>query len=258
MTTRALRHVINQVQEAKSELSSTLPKSIDWNTRATQTCRRLVPWLETQSKALANYLTDVMNSPNVVRESVKSLVDRFLAETAHRQSTADEKLLARIRSALEHEELLFSGAGGPVVSKLIERFLIDKSDKWNLESNGASDYPDLFFRDNDYSGLSKFQRGSKQVYGAALKGKSQRPVRVPDGLEIKTCEGTFAVNCHHAHAGLHLVVLFSKARKQFRVNDIQVAFMRQDFYRITVPASPTTTLKASFNGTNFISILGAP
>jgi hypothetical protein len=173
------------------------------------------------------------------------------------RSTTNENLISRLRSALEYEELLISEAGGTVVSKLIERFLIDKSVDWNLESNGASDYPDLFFRDNDYSKLSKFQRVSKQIYGAALKGKSLRPVRVSDGLEVKTCKGPFAVDCHHAHAGLHLVVLFSKTRNQFRVNDIQVAFMRREFYRITVPASPTTTLKASFNGQNFISILSS-
>ncbi|MFM8327719.1 MAG: hypothetical protein ACKN9U_22900, partial [Pirellulaceae bacterium] len=83
----------------------------------------------------------------------------------------------RLRSSLDYEELLISEAGGMVVSKLIERFLIEKSVGWKLESNGA-----------------------------AIKGKSQRPVRVPDGLEVKTCKGPFAVDCHHAHAGLHLVV----------------------------------------------------
>ncbi len=255
MTSRVLRHVLKQVKESKPELTLTLPKSIDWNTRAIATCKRLVPWLEQHSTALASYLTGVMNSPNDVRDSVKLLVDRFLLETASKPTTTDDKILNSLRSALEYEELLIAEAGGTVVSKLIERYFIDKSENWILESNGASDYPDLFFRDNDYSMLSKFQRGSKQVYGAALKGKSLRPVRVPDGLEVKTCKGPFAVDCHHAHAGLHLVVLFNKARKQFRVNDIQIAFMRRDFYRITVPASPTTTLKASFNGQNFISIL---
>ena len=132
---------------------------------------------------------------------------------------------------------------------------MERSTDWTLESNGASDYPDLFIRDNDYSMLPKFQRGATQVYGAALKGKSLRPLRVPDGLEIKTCKGSFAVDCHHAHAGLHLVELFNKARMLFRVDDIQIEFMRHDFYRITVPASPTTTLKASFNGQNYKSIL---
>ena len=255
MTSRVLRNVLAQIKEAKPELTSTLPKSIDWNTHAIATCKRLVPWLEEHSGALASYLTGAMNSPNDVREFAKLLADSFLVETANKQSTGDDKLLARLRSALEYEELLIAEAGGTIVSKLIERYLINNSENWILESNGASDYPDLFFRDNDYSMLSRFQRGSKQVYGAALKGKLLRPVRVPDGLEVKTCKGPFAVDCHHAHAGLHLVVLFNKTQKQFRVNDIQVAFLRQDLYRITVPASPTTTLKASFNGKNFFSIL---
>lgn len=257
MTSPALKHVLRQVQEAVPELRSTLPTSINWSVRATQTCNLLVPWLETHSSELANYLTGVMNSPHDVRESAKHLIERFHSETARRQTPADSKLLDRLRSSLDYEELLISEAGGMVVSKLIERFLIEKSVGWKLESNGASDYPDLFLRDNDYSLLPKFQRGTKQVYGAAIKGKSQRPVRVPDGLEVKTCKGPFAVDCHHAHAGLHLVVLFNKTKKQFRVNDIQVAFMRSELYRITVPASPTTTLKASFNGQPFVSILGS-
>jgi hypothetical protein len=255
MNSLALKHVLKQVQEATPELSSTPPTSVDWSNRATKTCHLLVPWLEAHSRDLANYLTGVMNSPHDVRESAKLLIDRFLSETARRQSSADSKLLTRLRSSLDYEELLISEAGGMVVSKLIERFLIEKSVRWKLESNGASDYPDLFLRDNDYSLLPKFQRGTKQVYGAAIKGKSHRPVRVPDGLEVKTCKGPFAVDCHHAHAGLHLVVLFSRAKNQFRVNDIQVAFMRSELYRITVPASPTTTLKASFNRQPFVSIL---
>jgi len=77
------------------------------------------------------------------------LADRFLVETANKQSTGDDKLLARLRSALEYEELLIAEAGGTIVSKLIERYLINNSENWILESNGASDYPDLFFRDND-------------------------------------------------------------------------------------------------------------
>ena len=255
MTSSALRHVLKQVRESKNELTMYMPESVDWNSRAAANCQRLVPWLESHAFDLANYLTDVMNSPNDVRNSVKLILEQIGQESKLLESTSISKTTDRLLKSLNLEELLIAEAGGTVASKLIEKFLVERSTDWTLESNGASDYPDLFIRDNDYSMLPKFQRGATQVYGAALKGKSLRPLRVPDGLEIKTCKGSFAVDCHHAHAGLHLVVLFNKTRKLFRVDDIQIAFMRHDFYRITVPASPTTTLKASFNGQNYKSIL---
>lgn len=255
MTSLALRHVSKQVREARNELTAYMPESVDWNSRAVANCKRLVPWLERHASDLASFLTGVMNSPNDVRDSVRLLLERIGRDKEILQSKSISTVADSLLESLDLEELLISEAGGTVVSKLIEKFLVKRSADWILESNGASDYPDLFIRDNDYSMLPKFQRGATQVYGAALKGKLSRPVRVPDELEVKTCRGTFAVDCHHAHAGLHLVVLFNKTRKVFRVDEIQIAFMRHDFYRITVPASPTTTLKASFNGQNFISIL---
>ena len=56
--------------------------------------------------------------------------------------------------------------------------------------------------------------------------KGNRPVRVPDGLEIKTCRERIAVDCHHPHAGLHLAQCFSEVSRIFTVNDVRVAFLR--------------------------------
>jgi hypothetical protein len=157
---------------------------------------------------------------------------------------------------LDREAVLLATVGGDVMSKVIEKFLIENFPGAHLESNGRSDYPDLFLRSKDYEGLSKFVRLKDKTkdYGAALKGKSKRAVRVPDGLEIKTCKGRFAVDCHHAHAGLHLALLFQGRKGSIEVSDIMIAFLRYADYRITQPASPTTTLKASFNDKNFVSL----
>jgi hypothetical protein len=81
--------------------------------------------------------------------------------------------------------VLLGYVGGDVVSKIVEKYLINQYPEGSLESNGASDYPDLFFRSDDYSQLPAFTRGKGQTYGAATKGKAKRPVRIPDGLESK-------------------------------------------------------------------------
>ncbi|WP_146580921.1 hypothetical protein [Neorhodopirellula pilleata] len=219
---------------------------------------RLVPWLTRESAPLAEFLTKVMNSPANVRRSVNSIVAAVESHQQLRSNPIVRSDIQLLKLALDHETLLLSGTGGTVVSKLIERFLIERSTDWELESNGASDYPDLYLGSDDYSQLPDFRRGKDQVYGASLKGKLKRPVRVPDGLEVKTCRRNFAVDCHHAHAGLHLVVIFDRIEKQFVVKDVLVGFLRHELYRVTVPASPTTTLKASFNGQHFISIFPEP
>ena len=158
---------------------------------------------------------------------------------------------------LDRELFLLSMIGGEIMSKVIEKFLIENFQNGQLESNGRSDYPDLFLRSKSYDGLPSFVRikDKTKVYGKALKGKKKRAVRVPDGLEIKTCKDRFAVDCHHAHAGLHLVMLFHGRTGSVEVTDVMAAFMRHDDYRITKPSTPTTTLKASFNGKNFVSLL---
>ncbi len=250
-----LDHVLEQIRLAEPELQSYLPAEVDWITRSQENARRLVPWLVQNASGLCSYVSKVMNSP----VDVRSVTARILSRIEREQVFSDDSQLREdfesLRSALQHETLLIAGAGGTVVSKLIERYLIANSSDWVLESNGASDYPDLFFRSDDYSDLPVFKRRSDVPYGAAVKGKAKRPVRIPDGLEIKTCRRTFSVDCHHAHVGLHVVLLFERQQESFVVRDVLVGFMRHSLYRITVPASPTTTLKASFNGHHFVSLL---
>ncbi len=251
-----LSHILNQIDHARDELAAYEPRAIDWYTRCVSVANRLVPWLAQEAASLAAHVTEVMNSPTDVRQAAAALVDILQSFPEYQSNSTLRVQVKRLTKSLDYEKLLLSDTGGTVVSKLIERFLIEQSADWTLESNGASDYPDLFLRTDDYSGLPDFRRGKGHVYGAALKGKSKRPVRVPDGLEIKTCKRDFSVDCHHAHVGLHLVAIFTRTHHAFQVTDILVGFLRHALYRITVPASPTTTLKASFNGQHFVSILG--
>jgi len=251
-----LRFVQNQIKAARSELDRYHPACVDWYARSQQTAIRLVPWLIEQTPGLCEFVASVMNSPSHVRESIDQLFTSIKKSPDFLKNRSLRRLEESLLVSLEYENLLIADAGGTVVSKLIERYLIKHSKKWELESNGASDYPDLFFRGDDYSELPAFKRGKNQVYGAAVKGNSNRPVRIPDGLEIKTCKNTFAVDCHHAHVGLHLVMVYEKSKRIFSVKGVFIGFMREEIYRITVPSSPTTTLKASFNGDNFISLFG--
>jgi hypothetical protein len=129
----------------------------------------------------------------------------------------------------------------------------------DLRPNGKSDYPDLWLRTKDYSHLPRRSRGAKS-YGAALVGKPSRPVRVPDGLEVKTSRNTIRVDCHHNHVGLHLVMVFTEQPNEFRVEDLAVAFLKSSDYRRCDRNTTATTDKFSFNGDRFISLLrhGAP
>jgi hypothetical protein len=123
-----------------------------------------------------------------------------------------------------------------------------------LAGNSKSDYPDLFLRTYDYSKLPVRSKGEEEI-GAAVRGKLRKPVRVPDGLEIKTSRDNASIDCHFAHVGLHLMLSFLTSGERVVVNDALVAFLRYENYRITVPKTKTTTLKASFSRTSFVSLL---
>jgi hypothetical protein len=158
---------------------------------------------------------------------------------------------------LEFDDVLRISISGEVVSTIVSKFLVDNFPQNVLKSNGRSDYPDLYLGDIDYSFLPVFQRIKKREdeYGAAMKGSDKRPVRIPDGLEIKTCRGRIAVDCHHPHAGLHLVLLFGETDSMFSVDDVRVAFLRQIDYRESERNTTATTVKYSFSGEHFVSIL---
>lgn len=140
------------------------------------------------------------------------------------------------------------------MSIVVTDHLLSKYPGNALVGNSKSDYPDLFIKTNDYSKLPARSREEKEI-GAAIRGKEKKPVRVPDGLEIKTSRDGANIDCHYPHVGLHLMLSFLTTGKHVVVDDVLVAFLRNADYRITQPKTKATTLKASFSRAPFASLL---
>jgi hypothetical protein len=248
----ALKTIRSQIVAAKADLHIYRPDTLDWKARALATANSLIPWLCQITPALKNYVQDVLNAPALLRSMWATIrqhvnLPREQVETFDRQLTLDDVLRESVT--------------GEVVSTVVNKYLIEHHPNSALRSNGRSDYPDLYLATSDYSALPQFKRKKDRTgedeYGAAVKGKQKRPVRVPDGLEIKTCRKRIAVDCHHPHAGLHLVLLFTEAARMFTVEDVRVAFLRASDYYESERNTTATTVKYSFGGEHFISLLGA-
>ncbi|MDD5075376.1 MAG: hypothetical protein PHO54_05955 [Candidatus Peribacteraceae bacterium] len=247
MNLKVLQMVKSQIAAAAEDLKAYKPSNANWPSRAMTNAERLIPWLFAEAHNLNDYVQDVLNAPAQLR--------RMWDEMREHVDLPKERIEAYKRQ-LSLDDILRESVTGDLVSKVITKFLIEKFPKGALQSNGRSDYPDLYLRDIDYSFLHVFQRiRNGDEYGAALKGADHRPVRVPDGLEIKTCRNRIAVDCHHPHAGLHLVLLFSETNRLFSVDDIRIAFLRQSNYHESERNTTATTVKYSFNGDQFVSLL---
>ena len=208
----------------------------------------LIPWLEANAASLKEYVEGVLNAPlqlrrmwNDIREHVNLPKEQI--EAFDRQLTLDDVLRESVT--------------GELISKVVTKFLLDHNP--SLQTNGRSDYPDIYIATLDYTALPRFRRmraGETEEYGAALKGEELRPVRVPDGLEIKTCRDQIRVDCHFAHAGMHLALIFAEIGRVITVTDLRIAFLRGSDYRESGRNTAATTVKFSFNGERFVSVLG--
>lgn len=239
--------ILLQVSAARRDLSQYHPPEMDWTTRVAAAARVLVPWLESTAPGLKSFVEDVLNAPLQLR--------RMWMRIRSQVALAREEVEAFDRQ-LSLDDVLRESVTGEVVSKIITQYLTER--KADLKSNGRSDYPDLFLDSLDYSGLPAFRRNraaGNQEYGAALKGSQKRPVRVPDGLEIKTCRDQIRVDCHHPHAGMHLVLVFSEIERLFTVIDVRIGFLKQSDYHEARRNTTATTPKYSFNGEQFVSLL---
>jgi hypothetical protein len=243
----AVFDIINQqIEEARADLQQYRPLEMDWPTRAKATVQLLMPWLAIEASEIKSYVEDVLNAPVQLR--------RMWSQIRTQVDLPAEKIEA-FDHQLSLDDVLRESVTGEVVSKVVTKYLTDNQP--DLRSNGRSDYPDLYLGSLDYSGLTRFQRKRSEgdvEYGAALKGAEKRPVRVPDGLEIKTCRNQIRVDCHHPHAGLHLVLVFEEVERIFTVTDLRVAFLRLADYHEAGRNTTATTVKFSFNGDRFVSL----
>lgn len=220
------------------------PDGFGWHKRALVAVNALVPWLVQEAPGLRVYVEEVLNAPDMLRSAWASLKAQIDAPND----------VARIDALLSQQDVLLSFVAGDTVSRVITKFLLSHHPEAVLAENSKSDYPDMFVQTYDYSTLPVRTRKDKHI-GAALRGKKRKPVRVPDGLEIKTSRNKANIDCHFPHVGLHLMLSFVTKGKTVVVDDVLVAFLRNADYRITVPKTKATTLKASFSRAPFCSLL---
>jgi hypothetical protein len=220
------------------------PAGFDWYTRCVATVNTLVPWLTQEAPGLRLYVEEVLNSPALLREAWKSLKAQIDAPAE----------ISRMDELFARESILLEFVAGDTVSIVVTGHLLARYPAGALAGNSKSDYPDLFIKTNDYSNLPIRTRDD-QVIGAAVRGKERKPVRVPDGLEIKTSRDNANIDCHFPHVGLHLMLSFLTTGERVVVNDVLIAFLRHSDYRITVPKTKATTLKASFTRAMYVSLL---
>lgn len=239
-----LAKVLSQVKAAKAKLDQYAPVEFGWYDRAVKAAKILVPWLVKEAPDLRQYVEEVLNSPNLLREA-------WAALKAQVDAPAE---VARIDELLSREAVLLQFVAGDTVSIVVTGHLLSRHPGGALSGNSKSDYPDLFLKTFDYSGLPVRTRNDEEI-GAAVRGTERKPVRVPDGLEIKTSRNGANIDCHYPHVGLHLLLSFDTTGACIVVDDVLVAFLRNDDYRITVPKTKATTLKASFTRAPFVSLL---
>jgi len=246
-----LETIHTQIEEAATDLGKYRPNTVDWKQRTRSAAEQLISWLVVATPGLKLYVEGVLNAPVTLRLLWKSI-------RMHVQLPTEQ--LEAFDQQLKLDEVLRDSLTGETVSNVVSRYLIERHPDSSLRSNGRSDYPDLYDSTQDYSALPVFKRKTKDTaedeYGASLKGKQRRPVRVPDGLEIKTCRDRISVDCHHPHAGLHLVVLFRVTAHRYLVDDVLLAFLRAADYRESARNTTATTVKYSFGGDRFVSLLG--
>jgi hypothetical protein len=255
MNSAVLEQILAQVRDAKADLRDYPPADVDWASkgvnwfsRCQATVRTLVPWLTAIAAGLQAHVERIMNAPDhlhAIWDKIRESVD------------LPEEILEEFESTLSDVGMLHEYIGGEVASAVVMRYLQAEYPNSDLRPNGKSDYPDLWLRTNDYTHLPVRRRGVTS-YGAAVVGKPRRPVRVPDGLEVKTCRDTFKVDCHHNHVGLHVVVVFSEQATGSRVKDILVAFLNSSDYRRCDRNTTATTDKFSFGDGRFVSLLKQP
>lgn len=242
--TDALSRILAQVKGAKADLDAYSPAGFGWYDRAVTATKTLVPWLVKEAPGLRLYVEEVLNSPALLREAWAALKPQI-------DSPGE---VARIDELLAKEGVLLAFVAGDTVSTVVTGHLLSRFPGGSLAGNSKSDYPDIYVKTYDYSKLPARSRDDKEI-GAAVRGKEKKPVRVPDGLEIKTSRDNANIDCHYPHVGLHLMLSFLTTGDRVVVDDVLVAFLRNADYRITVPKTTATTLKASFSRAPFISLL---
>ena len=245
-----VRVIRDQISAARPDLERCRPDTVDWFARATATAESVMPWLCDIAADACGFCEEVYNAPERLRRAWGALKSETPLGAAG----------DRVDFLLAREQVLLNEIAGDVVSRVLTDYLKGDGGGRLLRANGHSDYPDLFLTDRSYSELpkhvrSKGRKGWNEDRWAALKGSPPRPVRVPDGLEIKTCRNSFRVDCHYGHMGLHVALFYTEQNGTARVHDLLAAFLRPGDYSVSRINTGATTTKHSFGPARFVSLL---
>lgn len=251
-----LEQIKAQIDAGRDELPA-VPAGVDWHARCHRTAEELVPWLQGVAAGLIEYMEGVLDAPKSIRR-MWAEIRPFVALPAG-QLDEFEKVLAL-------DEMLSRSLNGQVISSILTKRLVDTAPpQLALTGNAGNDFPDLYLGcggEWGYAALPKRKdtgkEGGAKEYGPSLVGAAGRPVRVPDGMEVKTSPRTVKADCHYNHAGLHLVIVYVVAGGVYRVADLKAGFLRPSDYKMRGRNTEATTVKYSFAGEPFISLLARP
>lgn len=262
------KHILGQVNSSES-IKELEDLGKDWVKRVNDGVRYFVPKLVVTAPKLVERLSVVFQGPGELLNQLDSPAFKAFSEKIANLDPELHKTLEGFelnsrRFASGTLELVTKYLVAQQITKVMEAFLTDSFDGL-VKCNGASLYPDLYQISSEpyYSTLqrqrSKTKGKSKEVvetiHGPCVNGSNQ-PSKVPDGVEIKSKKGkSIRVDCHAAHAGLHLVLTWTTKKSMMVVNDISLAYIRTCDYTECKRNSKATTIKYSFGAQPFISLL---
>jgi hypothetical protein len=226
--------------------------SIPWRERVEQTATRIIPFLVEKAPGVIKETRHRLNSPLRARQLAN---EDWIDEMAR---TSDQKKKVRmLRTCLDLVVNLSEDIKSQQISLQLQKVLSDAGlfTQLQIERSSGSLYPDLYFKDYDYSKLPLHTKKNK-VEGPNRR-KNGTPSNVPDGCELKTNEGhRIKVDAHAPHPGLHLALTWNFGQEGFiQVNGMWIAYLRKCDYTKGNANVVATTLKHSFGQGLFCSLL---
>lgn len=263
---KVLSHIRSQVSDRKASEELKRLGGRDWNSRVTESIEFFVPVLVSMAPKLVQRLEVVFQGPSrllqlFASKEFKAVVNSVENDPASYQSL--QKIEQDGRTLAEGTlELVTKYLVAQQITKVIEAFLQETFGE-SVKTNGASLYPDIYRVESEaFYSMLPIQRSKKKgqdlvdtIHGPCVNGNGQ-PSKVPDGLELKSKRGAgIRVDCHAAHPGMFMVITWSTVKQILVVNDIALAYVRSFDYSECKRNTKATTVKYSFGGERFISLL---
>jgi hypothetical protein len=236
------------LQESQEDLRNISSDKYNWQERVKNTLDFLLPLLPDIAQDIKTNIPKIVNSPLYLSNKIidgKHIIDNI--DNIHLQEWYRGLLVYSQNLSLNE---VFANQ----ISNLIEKNILNNANCINkLKKNSLIRYPDLIFKDAEYSGLEK-QNKYNPISGPCINGES--PSNVPDGLEIKTKNSkNLTVDAHAQHIGLHLGVTWGIVEQEFTVHDVLAGYISKGNYKESMVNVRGTTKKYSLRKNNFFSLL---